>query len=82
MVSLKKYQNKKIAVYGMGLTGLSAAKKFKLLKAKVFCWDDSKKIRKKISKLKFKVEKFWLKESKNTIDFIDYFETEMESKNI
>ena len=28
MVALQKYQNKKIAIYGMGLTGFSAAKTF------------------------------------------------------
>ena len=33
MSALKKYQNKKIAIYGMGLTGISAAKAFKKLKA-------------------------------------------------
>ena len=60
MVSLKKYQNKKIAIYGMGITGCSAARTFKRLKAKVFCWDDSKKIRKKIRNLKFSINKFWL----------------------
>ena len=61
MFALQKYQNKKIAIYGMGLTGFSAAKKFRKLKAKVFCWDDSKKIRKKITNLKFESSKFWLK---------------------
>ena len=60
MVSLKKYQNKKIAIYGMGITGCSAARTFKRLKAKVFCWDDSKKIRQKIKNLKFPLNKFWL----------------------
>ena len=60
MVALQKYQNKKIAIYGMGITGCSTAKVFKGLKAKVFCWDDSEKIRKKIKNLKFPVNKFWL----------------------
>ena len=60
MIALQKYQNKKIAIYGMGITGCSAAKIFKNLKAKVFCWDDSKKIRKKIKNLKFPINKFWL----------------------
>ena len=60
MVSLKKYQNKKIAIYGMGKTGCSAARAFKRLKAKVFCWDDSKKIRGKIKNSKFPLNKFWL----------------------
>ena len=60
MVSLKKYQNKKIAIYGMGITGCSAARTFKRLKAKVFCWDDSKKIRQKIKNLRFPLNKFWL----------------------
>ena len=60
MVALQKYQDKKIAIYGMGITGRSAAKTFKKLKAKVFCWDDNEKIRKKIKNLKFSINKFWL----------------------
>ena len=47
MIALQKYQNKKVAIYGMGLTGCSAAKILKKLNAEVFCWDDNKKIRKK-----------------------------------
>jgi len=62
----QKYRNKKIAIYGMGLTGCSAAKFLKKLKAKVFCWDDDFKIRRKAKKLKFKVSKFWL--NTNLID--------------
>ena len=53
MFYTQKYNNKKIAIYGMGLTGLSAAKAFKKLNAEVYCWDDSFKIRKKVKKLKF-----------------------------
>ena len=45
MEDLQKYQDKKIAIYGMGITGYSAAKTFKRLNAKVFCWDDNNKIR-------------------------------------
>ena len=68
MLSLKKYQNKRIAIYGMGVTGLSAAKMYKKLKAKIYCWDDNSEKRKKIKKLKFPLNKFWL--NKNTIDNI------------
>ena len=68
MFYTQKYNNKKIAIYGMGLTGLSAAKAFKKLNAEVYCWDDSFKIRKKVKKLKFYLNKFWL--HKNLIDFI------------
>ena len=68
MVALQKYQDKKIAIYGMGITGCSAAKTFKRLKAKVFCWDDNEKIRKKIKNLKFSINKFWL--NPETIDTI------------
>jgi len=68
MFALQKYQNKKIAIYGMGITGCSAARTFKRLKAKVFCWDDDKKIRKKVKKLNFSLNKFWL--NKNLIDTI------------
>ena len=68
MTNLKKYQNKKIAIYGMGKTGFSAAKIFKKLKAKVYCWDDSKIVRKKVKKLNFKISKFWLEQ--NLIDKI------------
>ena len=55
MVTLKKYQNKKIAIYGMGKTGCSAAKAFEKLGSKVFCWDDNKKVRKKIKDLDFSI---------------------------
>ena len=68
MFTLKKYQNKKVAIYGMGITGYSAAKTFSKLKAKVCCWDDIKKVRKKIKNSKFKIKKFWL--DKNSIDYI------------
>ena len=68
MVVSQKYQNKKIAIYGMGITGCSAAKAFKRLKAKLFCWDDNKTIRKKIKNLKFPLSKFWL--NKKLIDTI------------
>ena len=46
----------------MGITGCSAARAFKRLKAKVFCWDDNEKTRRKIKKLKFSLNKFWLNE--------------------
>ena len=52
----------------MGITGFSAAKILKNLKAKVYCWDDDIKIRKKITKLNYKVNKFWIE--KNSIDKI------------
>ena len=68
MVALQKYQNKRVAIYGMGITGCSAARTLSKLKAEVFCWDDNPKIRKKIKKLKFLVNKFWL--NKNLIDII------------
>ncbi len=68
MPVLRKYQNKKIAIYGMGITGRSAAKTLSSLGAKVFCWDDKAEIRKKIKKFKFNLNKFWL--NKNSIDNI------------
>ena len=60
MLSFNKYKNKKIAIYGMGLTGFSATKIFKKLKAEVYCWDDSKKVREKLKKKNFEINKFWL----------------------
>ena len=68
MAILKKYQGKKIAVYGMGITGLSVARTLKKLKAKVYCWDDKAKVRKKIKNLKFPLNKFWL--NKHLVDAI------------
>ena len=68
MVALQKYRDKKIAIYGMGITGCSAAKTFKKLNAEVYCWDDNKKVRKKIINSQFLLNKFWL--SKNTVDII------------
>ena len=68
MLATQKYKNKRIAIYGMGLTGCSAAKTLKNLGAKIFCWDDNIKIRKKIKKLNLFTEKFWL--NKNSFDNI------------
>ena len=68
MVILPKYKNKKIAIYGMGKTGFSAAKFLIKQKAKIFCWDDNKKIRKKIKKLDLPLSKFWL--NKDLVDNI------------
>ena len=68
MAILKTYSNKKIAIYGMGLTGLSTAKTLKNSKAKIFCWDDNKKIRKKIKKMNIPLTKFW--SSKDRMDKI------------
>ena len=68
MVTLQKYQNKKIAIYGMGLTGCSAARVLKKLGTKVFCWDDSAQVRKKVENFNFPLNKFWL--SKNIVDNI------------
>ena len=64
MTSLHKYKNRKIAIYGMGITGCSAAKILKRSKAKIFCWDDNKNIRKEINKLNFPLDKFWVKKEK------------------
>ena len=68
MFASQKYQNKKIAIYGMGITGCSAVKAFKKLNAEVVCWDDNKKIRKKIKNLNFPLNKFWL--NRNSVDVI------------
>ena len=68
MVNLQKYENKKIAIYGMGLTGFSVTKALRKLKAKVYCWDDDKKVRKKIKRLNFPLFKFWT--NKKFIDYI------------
>jgi len=68
MLALQKYQNKKIAIYGMGITGCSVAKTLSKLGAQIFCWDDKKEIRKKVKKLDFNINKFWL--SKNSFDNI------------
>ena len=68
MATLRKYQNKRIAIYGMGLTGCSAARALKKLGAKIFCWDDSAQVRKKIENFNFSLNKFWLNE--NLVDKI------------
>ena len=68
MIALQKYHNKKIAIYGMGITGFSAAKALQKLGAKVFCWDDNLKIRKKVKNIKIPISKFWLK--KNSVNNI------------
>ena len=67
MLIKKKYQNKRIAIYGMGITGYSAANFCNTLNANVVCWDDNQNTRKQIKNKKFKFEKFWIKR-----DFIDF----------
>ena len=66
MATLQKYQNKKIAIYGMGITGISAYKILNKLGGQLFCWDDNAKTRKKIKRFNF--SKFWL--NKNVVDNI------------
>tara|TARA_B100000745_G_scaffold209434_1_gene138521 strand:- start:27 stop:1349 length:1323 start_codon:yes stop_codon:yes gene_type:complete len=66
MFASQKYKNKKIAIYGMGITGCSAATTLKKLGAKIFCWDDNLKIRRKIKNFNFPLDKFWLNK-----DFFD-----------
>ena len=66
MLTSQKYKNKKIAIYGMGITGCSAATTLKKLGAKIFCWDDNLKIRRKIKNFNFPLDKFWLNK-----DFFD-----------
>jgi len=44
----------------MGLTGCSVAKTLERLGVKILCWDDDVKTRKKVKKLKFPLNKFWL----------------------
>jgi len=70
MVFLKKYQSKNIAIYGMGRSGLSAARKLKTFGANLFCWDDSRNIRNKVKKFNFPLKKFWLSNDQNLIDYI------------
>ena len=53
-----QYQNKTIAIYGMGRSGLSAARKLKTFGANLFCWDDSRNIRNKVKKFNFPLKKF------------------------
>jgi len=62
MLASHKYKNKKIAIYGMGITGCSAAKALKKLGAEIFCWDDDTKIRKKVKNFNFPIIKFWKKD--------------------
>ena len=68
MATLQKYQNKAIAIYGMGLTGCSVAIALKKLGAKIFCWDDNALVRKKIKNFNFPLNKFWL--NRNLVDNI------------
>ena len=68
MLGYQKYKNKKIAIYGMGKTGISVYKTLKKVKGKIFCWDDSKKIRKKLKSQNYPLFNFSL--HKNLIEKI------------
>ena len=68
MFKSQKYENKRIAIYGMGITGCSAAKAFQNLKAQVFCWDDDIKIRKKVEKnTNFILDRFWISSTRQSL---------------
>ena len=67
MLSLQQYKNKKIAIYGLGITGQSVARVLKKFKSKIYCWDDNKNVRKKTKRLPLK--KFWL-DKKLSLDAI------------
>jgi UDP-N-acetylmuramoylalanine--D-glutamate ligase len=68
MFYLKKYEDKKIAIYGIGISGQSTEKILKKIGAKVVCWDDNAKIRRKFYSSNLKIEKFWLDE--HLLDYI------------
>ena len=68
MLASQKYQNKKIAVYGLGITGVSTALFLKKLKNRVYCWDDNSTARRQAKGKKLEIVKFWLQ--KNSIDNI------------
>ena len=68
MVNLRKYKDKRIAIYGMGLTGRSTARALKKLGAQALCWDDNIKVRKELKSFNFLLNKFWL--DKKSVDNI------------
>jgi UDP-N-acetylmuramoylalanine--D-glutamate ligase len=68
MVASQKYKNKRIAIYGMGITGRSVARNFKRLKAQIYCWDDNVSRRNEVKKLKIPLSKFWLQSK--SMDYI------------
>ena len=70
MISLKKFKNKYIAVYGMGKTGIATTKALLRSKIKVSCWDDNKNLRIKIKRLKFPIKKFWKLKNRKNLDYI------------
>ena len=70
MFPLQKYQNKNVAIYGMGKTGISIFNILKKHKIKISCWDDNIKIRKKIKNLNFPINRFWNNKNLNLIDYI------------
>ena len=51
-MKFKNLDKKKIFIVGLGISGLSLAKKFKKEKIDYFCWDDNKSIRKSCLKKK------------------------------
>ena len=70
MISLKKYQKKKFAIYGMGRSGYATARALRLSKAEFICWDDNKALRSKFKKNNFIFQKFWTINNFQKIDYI------------
>jgi UDP-N-acetylmuramoylalanine--D-glutamate ligase len=69
MIHQNKFHNKKVAIYGMGKTGIASANFLLSINSTVICWDDKKAIRRKLKNSKIFCKKFWTKSS-NEVDYI------------
>ncbi len=65
IIAPKKYKNKNIAILGLGNTGISALKSFRLASARVYAWDDCEELHEEAILLGAKIfdlsQKLWPK---------------------
>lgn len=56
MIDLKLFANKKIAILGLGKSGLASAKALARSKVEIICWDDNAEARERAHSLGFKLQ--------------------------
>tara|TARA_B100000989_G_scaffold163275_2_gene121982 strand:- start:6240 stop:7610 length:1371 start_codon:yes stop_codon:yes gene_type:complete len=68
-MNLESLKSKSIYIFGLGISGLSLAKKLKNICTQLYCWDDSNKVRRKAIRLGLNLKKL-LDVDLNNIDFV------------
>lgn len=68
-MNLESLKSKSIYIFGLGISGLSLAKKLKHICTQLYCWDDSNKVRNKAARLGLNLKKL-LDVDLSKVDFV------------